>query len=324
MEARPELARGVREAGASARRAGDPHWMAPDDLGPLLPEWQAGWAAEDRVMSFSDRYREAERLRCFNLWQAAEALAGSPGAAYFAARGLIVPARARLRYHANLSYERGWIEDGAGRRVRKVLHQGPAWLAAIVDAGRLFSGIYCRWIDAAGEPVQLADAETGEVAELTQARGPRRGGVIELLPMAEPARIVLGASIDSVLALHAAMSREGKTLEATALWAALDMDALGGPAEGSMRHPDLKHRNGHRLLMRGPEPATGEKDADAIRLPGSAREVVLVGSGRAEPVAAATALGRAAIRYRRQGRKVAVVTPPAGQDFEDLVKGEAT
>ena len=63
----------------------------------------------------------------------------------------------------------------------------------------------------------------------------------------------------------------------------------------------------------------------AVRLPASVTSVTLCADADGKPEAAEqheALLQRAAVAHVAGGRKVSIARPPAGQDFNDLLKGE--
>ena len=118
-------------------------------------------------------HREAERQRLHSVWRSAQAAAGSPVQAYFERRGLDLPPGARLRYAPDYAYFHGEEEEG-GRRRPRIIHRGPAMLAAAIGNDGRFHGLHATWLDLARAPkykAEIADPETGEVLPAKKARG---------------------------------------------------------------------------------------------------------------------------------------------------------
>ena len=133
----------------------------------------------------------------------------------------------------------------------------------------------------------------------------------ELVACAEPSRLLLGVRLESCLALHASLLRAGRAVAGTAVWSSLTPQNLGGPAAFDLPHPV---KPGKRVPAEKPHAYL-----PAIAIPASVRELVLVGSGDADPVAMTLSLDRAASRYRAPGRRILIVNAPEGSDFGDLV-----
>ncbi len=90
------------------------------------------------------RFRERERVRCWQLWKAARPLPGTAAEAYLARRGLVAPPGAPLRCLP----DHPLYADG--RAGAAIVHRGPALVAPIVGPSGRFAGLHATWIDLAG------------------------------------------------------------------------------------------------------------------------------------------------------------------------------
>src|SRR5690606_36500822 len=90
----------------------------------------------------------------------------------------------------------------------RVIHRGPAMLAAIVGPDGAFSGLHITWIDLAqpkGKAL-IIDPDTGEELASKKVRGLKKGGRIELIRSASPHTLVLGEGIETVLSVWTALA----------------------------------------------------------------------------------------------------------------------
>jgi len=193
-----------------------------------------------------ERERAAEedkrRLRAISegasIWNRAAAPApiGGRGVAdYLALRGL--PATIKfdkvgLREIASLDYVVEAMEGD--RKVWKVIHSGPAMIAAVVLPNNSFGAVHQTWLDvdqAKGKAVlrhpSRIDPKTGELELLAskKVRGSKRGGAIRLYTPKTVHRIVMGEGIETTLTAMAHNFEPG-----TAYWAGVDLGNMAGKA----------------------------------------------------------------------------------------------
>jgi DNA primase len=129
-------------------------------------------------------FREQERRAAFEIWHNGKEIAGSPAAAYLAARGIVeLPDRVPLRYAPEIAYFHGEEDNEAGRKSPRVVYRGPAMLAAIVDTAGTFRAVHITWIDGdrPGNKALITDAE--EVLPSKKVRGSKAGNIIRLAHM---------------------------------------------------------------------------------------------------------------------------------------------
>lgn len=272
----------------------------------------------------AQRDREAERYRqraisaARGLWDRSQPARGTPAEAYLMARGVSLPATARLRYAPDLPY---FIEDGGERRT---LFRGPAMIAAIT-AGGVVTGAHRTWIDLDqpnGKRV-IVDPATGEILPAKKVVGSKRRGLIVLDAACgrAPERLIVGEGIETVLSVREALIDAAcPKLGATLFVSSVDLGNLAGRARGSERHPTLrkidKAGRSRAVMVPGPEPDMGEA---GLAIPESAVEMILLQDGDSEPVATRNAMLRAAARYARPGLTIRCAAAPEGMDFNDLI-----
>lgn len=278
-------------------------------------------------------FREAERRRLFGFWTRAQHVAGTLGEAYLAARGIpLPPARAlakALRFAPDMPYFEGEEVDARGKKRPRMIHRGPAQLAAITDAAGTFRGLHITWIDLDNPKNQfkaeLFHPETGEALPAKKVRGSKQGNRIALLPAAAPdaPALIVGEGIETVLSVWAALARLGRDLSATAFWSSVDLGNLSGKAERHVPHPTQKvmSKNGFPLrarLVPGPVP---DFASPALVIPDTCTRLVLLGDGDSDPFTTQMAMARAAARHAAPGREVRIAPAPEGLDFNTLLRG---
>lgn len=279
----------------------------------------------------AQRFRERERAAAWKLWTEAAPIADTAGEAYLRLRGVEAPPGARLRFHANAPlWDRPKDQGG------KIIHSGPALIAAIEGASARFSGAQRTWIDLAqpkGKAL-IAHPETGEILPAKKARGSIKGGTILLVKGRDTSdfprnrkpvrRLFLGEGIETVLSVYCAMREANDPLlEGAEFRAAVDLGNLCGPAAGRIPHPTLKKadRNGveRRLFVPNNEP----KDDPAFPLIPIARSVDdlwLLGDGDSEPFFTRQAYERAGKRFSQAypWLVIRLFMATAGRDFNDM------
>lgn len=253
-------------------------------------------AREETAARAQAEYRAAEIERCRAIWRTAAVGDLSEVAAYLAGRGIDMPQPFFGRSAAVMPYFHGETIDEAGRRSPRVVHRGPAMLAALVSPAGAFCGLHITWIDPArpGKKAAIFDPETGDPLPAKKMRGSALGSHIRLSKCERPVRVFLGEGIETVLSARMFLRRAGRLRETDAFWAAGSLGNLGGPHAGTIAHPSLTTATGRP--QRAPS-ATPAFDKPSIPLPDSVEEVVLLGDGDSDPFTTRLALERAVARY---------------------------
>lgn len=274
-------------------------------------------------LALQAHFRARERAWCWRRWRAALPLPGTAADAYLARRGLVTPADAALRFlpdHPLYAH---------GGSKAEIVHRGPVLAAAIVGPDGRFAGLHATWIDLAAPDgkVRVADPATGAPVPARKVRGSARGGRIPLGGVKEPADLVIGEGIETVLSVWRAHAARGWAHRATAAyWAAYSLDNIGGPAAGTVPHPTERLRDTAGRVrprrVKGPVPDLARP---GLVLPESVRRVWLLGDGDSDRFTTEAALLRAAARFHaaRPDLEVYVTWAPNGQDFNDLLRRAA-
>lgn len=273
----------------------------------------------------SDLYREAERRRLYALWMASVPIAGTPAEAYLARRGLADPQSRALRYKADLPYYHGETLDERGKAVRRLIHRGPALLAAVTSASGHFVGLHQTWLDLSTTKgkAEIADPDTGELLPAKKMRGSKQGGAIVLLPAwgGQAVTVYAAEGIETLLSVWMALVAAGADLRATAFVCAADLGNLAGGATETVAHPTLKVADKRGAMRRvhvpGPVPDVSSR---AMPIPPDCTDLVLLGDGDSERFLTEMAMARACARHAAPGRSVRVAWAPDGMDFNDLLR----
>lgn len=285
----------------------------------------AAAAAKERQERAAQREREAaafrekERRRLWQLWQAGIDWHDTPVDSYLALRlGDRLPravALPRLRYLADAPL----FADGSTHA--KLVHRGPAMLAAITGLTGKFAGLHFTYIDLAspnsGKLFLAHPDKPEELLPSKKVRGSKAGGRIELIRKPDPHRLIVGEGIEKVLAVWMALGRAGRDLSTTAFWSSIDLGNLGGRAHKTVAHPTLKTSRGQAQRVPGPKP---DLIAPAMPLPDSVRELVLLGDSTSDRFLTECAIARARTRYALPDRAVRAAWAPDGKDFDDVLR----
>jgi len=273
----------------------------------------------------SEKYREKERKRLYETWKAALPISCSHAERYLVGRGLQLPQSCiGLRYLPSAPYFNGQEIDERGYKRPKVVHSGPAMVAAFIRSDGHFGGLHFTWLEAdmASPPrkAEIIDPDSGEILPAKKMRGSKSGAHIAIAMVDHPKRLVIGEGIETVLSVWTAMNQAGRNLDGMAFWAAGDLGNMAGRAIAAVTHPTAKRPNGRPLSVPGPDP---DPDDPGLAIPDSVCELVLLGDGDSDAVLTRFAMTRAARRYARPGRTIRIAFAPEGQDFNDVLQGEA-
>ncbi|WP_316214318.1 MULTISPECIES: CHC2 zinc finger domain-containing protein [unclassified Bradyrhizobium] len=268
------------------------------------------------------RYREAERTRLFEQWSAARPIHGTIAARYLEGRGLILPPTCPgLRFAPEAAYFHGDEFDEFGRKNARVIHRGPAMLAAFIRPDGHFGGLHQTWLVDGAPPLklQLEDPdEPGVMLPAKKMRGSKTGAFILVAPAEGAARcLVVGEGIETVLSAYTAHVDGGRNISDVAWWAAGDLGNMAGPADRTLEHPHEHQPNGRPKRIPGPMPDLAKP---GLSIPDEVAELILLGDGDSERVLTGHAMVRAARRYARAGRIIRIAFAPAGRDFNDLLQ----
>lgn len=280
-------------------------------------------AEEKRRAADQHKYRERERAAAFAIWAGHRTpmVETDIGRAYLARRNIdLTLPLAGLRFAPALPYFHGRLESDDGRAAPRVIHRGPAMVAAAQGPDGHFTAVHMTWIDLADPKgkARLVDPDTGEALASKKSRGSTRRGVIKLTGAREPTRLFVGEGNETTLVVASCLKREGRLRAGDAFWSTIDLGNLGGPATETIRDTTRTLPNGRHPAAPGPEP-TG----DSWLCPDSVRELVTLGDSDSDPFLTRLTHERAARRYARPGRIVRAAWAEPGKDFDDMLRGAA-
>ncbi|MBP0438440.1 DUF7146 domain-containing protein [Tianweitania sediminis] len=278
-------------------------------------------AAED------NKYREKARQRAWKIWRDGRSIDHRQGgylvAAYLALRSIpfpqwTVPA---LREIDQLAYWEWSKEDQAFR----IVHTGPAMMAAIVGPDGHFIGVHRTWLDLQrpNGKALISDPETGEVLDVKKVMGSQRGGRIILRKGDRPCPRITGEGIETVLSFAAFHGDQRSTLQA-----GINLDNIAGKAASQIPHPSKQNvdRLGRkrRLMIGSSEPDA--QDTACLAFNGdlsSVTEELLLGDADSDRFTTQAAMLRAKARAERDGRPVSIRWAPDGLDWNDALRARA-
>ncbi|KQU77729.1 hypothetical protein ASD12_18185 [Mesorhizobium sp. Root102] len=272
-------------------------------------------------------WREKARRRAWRIWQNGAPIEPERGGHwvrdYFSLRAIPFPAWKikALREVSALPY---WHRAKGGDEF-KVIHTGPAMMAAITRPDGHFIGVHRTWLDfsRANGKAAIADPDSDDVLDAKKVEGSQKGGKIVLRfiePLTEPLGgvCVLGEGIETVLswaAINAGM-------DATLL-CGLNIGNIAGKAAEMIPHPSLTmtDRIGRKRRQKvgGHEPDLS--DTDCLQIPADDFErLILLGDSDSDRFTTQAAMLRARNRFELTGHDAVIDWAPDGQDFNDVLR----
>jgi hypothetical protein len=124
----------------------------------------------------------------------------------------------------------------------KVIHSGPAMLAAITGPDGHFIGVHRTWLDLTrpNGKAAIPDPAGDDTLDAKKVEGSQKGGKIVLRDGADALCLALGEGIETVLSwneMQASASREW--LVKPALWVGINIGNIAGKAAEMIPHPSL-------------------------------------------------------------------------------------
>lgn len=269
--------------------------------------------AEAEANARRDKARSVESARA--IWRETKPGSGSLVETYLRARGIDIDAihdvcgwyvPPTLRFHPRLPYR----VDGA------IVHVGPAMVGLLqpVPGERPTDvlAVHRTWLSADGS--MKADKAgllpEGSKAKLTLGTVWGCGGWLEW----RGGVVVAGEGYETTMSVQGVYARLGKRIGAVS-GASLGNLAGAGLGPGSP-HPE---REGVRVPSETPD-----GDRPGLTVPAFMRRVIVLGDNDGkDPLSTRALVARALEKFRRAGAEASAAWPPAGFDFNDLVKGKA-
>lgn len=322
-----------------ARETDEERAARQDRIARRQAENEAAAAERERA---NEAFRERERAKARGKWLNAGPARGTPVEVYLTRRSGHGPLPPFARFIDGETYFDG---EGVGGRPREI-GCGPAMVMPFVAPDGTIIGCHITWIDLANPPKWRPDFgldAKGKPRATKKMRGSKEGGLIPLhgfcavpdadapgglriLPDSARFRAVGGEGIETTRAV--AISPAERRAD-TLYFAAGDLGNLAGPADPDFAfdHPELTFTDaaGRARAVRvpGPSPRPDQMPGDALQLPETVSEAVLLADGDSERMWTASTMARARARLSQRAdgtrRLLAVAWPPAGMDFADML-----
>ncbi|ESY75542.1 hypothetical protein X740_31045 [Mesorhizobium sp. LNHC221B00] len=285
-------------------------------------------AARQPAPSDDDKniWREKARLRAWKIWRNGAPIEPERGGHwvrdYFSLRAIPFPAwRIKaLREVSSLAY---WHRAKAGDDFR-VIHSGPAMLAAITGPDGHFIGVHRTWLDFSrpNGKAAIADPAGDGILDAKKVEGSQKGGKIVLRDGADCHRLALGEGNETVLSWDSIRGAPDM-----ALWVGVNIGNIAGKAAEQIPHPSLMltDRIGRqrRQKVGGHEPDL--TDTDCLQIPADDFEkLILLGDSDSDRFTTQAAMLRARNRFELTGHDAEIDWAPDGQDFNDVLKSLAS
>ena len=256
--------------------------------------------AEAEARAEQDRLRAQEKARA--TWARGKAAAGSLVETYLRqARGIANPAMGGLRF---LSGEPYWTEGADGKP--EALGRFPVQLAPFVRQDgerRLLTGLHFTYLRADG----LAKAV---VPSAKKMRGEAWGSAIRLADAAKSDVLAISEGIETGLSVMSVRPD-------LPVWAAGSLGNIAGAglAVADDRRRPHPNKPGRFLESEEPDPAR-----PGMRPPRGVRRLIILADADGDSAVTGVLIERAIRRFRAWGLEVRAVFPPAGRDFNDLLR----
>ena len=286
------------------------------------PQLMAAQAAQAEALRLRaeremNEFRSKEIRRAHEIWTAAGPVSGSVAESYLRYRGVTPAPGAKLRSLTKLPY---WhFVSGTW----KVIHEGPAMVAAIQGRDAAFIGCHCTWIDPGlatrKGKAEIVHPETGELLDAKKVRGSQKGGHIHLAGDAECRALIIGEGIETVYAVREALIAAG--VGPSLFWSSVNLGNLGGRARESVMHPTLStsDKAGRIRRQKVPGPVPDLEDFDSLMPPDHVTGITLLGDGDSDRFTTGNVLRRFAARWQRPGRVIKAAWADDGHDFSDMM-----
>jgi hypothetical protein len=241
------------------------------------------------------------------IWKNGSPAEGTAVRAYLSRRGIapaMLPVIPKcIRFAPQLPYtvkaEKGW----------KVIHRGPAMLAAVQGPDGLLSAVHRTWLDLNqpnGKAV-VTDPNTGEALPSKKVIGSKKGGAIRLSgPSHESPVMVMGEGIETTLSAMVSGVDAGAMF-----WAGVDLGNMAG--RRVIRGEGMKFAGVPDL-----------DDDEAFVPPACVQRLVYVMDGDSDPKLTRAKLeaGLRRAMVMRPGLQGQIASAPQGLDLNDVLMGK--
>jgi len=265
---------------------------------------EKAWRAAAETKRLDDKYRADAIRQARKLWDEGRAPAGTDVQAYLARRAIDIDAlggfRSCIRFHPDLPYAHHI--DGEWR----VVHRGPAMLAAIQGPDGRFSGLHRTWLDLSQPKgkARVVHPATGEVLDVKKGLGSKKGGAIRLTGGLQADTMVCAEGLETTWS-----AMMGGVYPGAAFWCLIDLGNMSGRRQSG---PGLKYAGLPDL-----------DDAEAFLPPAWVTRLIFVMDGDSAPrdTRAKLESGLRRAMARHPGLKGQIAVAPNGFDLNDVLMG---
>lgn len=261
-------------------------------------------AAEAKAAGEADRYRREVIAAARKIWEQGRDPAGTDVEAYLARRAIDIGALGgfpkAIRFHPDLPYAH---HIGGEWRV---VHRGPAMLAAIQGPDGRFSALHRTWLDLArpkGKALIL-HPETGAALDVKKGLGSKKGGAIRLTGGLQSEVMICAEGLETTWS-----AMMGGVYPGAAFWCLIDLGNMSGRRQSG---PGLKYAGLPDL-----------DDPEAFVPPSWVRRLIFVMDGDSEPrdTRAKLEAGLRRAMALRPGLRGQIAPAPGGKDLNDVLMG---
>lgn len=287
-------------------------WLCGEIDGVTVAERKA--RIEEARRREAEAKRDAERFRADairqarRIWEQGRNPAGTEVQAYLARRAINIEAlggfRSCIRFHPDLPYAH---HIGGEWRV---VHRGPAMLAAIQGPDGRFSGLHRTWLDLSQPKgkARVIHPETGEPLEVKKALGSKKGGAIRLTGGLHASTMICGEGLETTWSAMMGNAASGLYPDA-AFWCLVDLGNMSGRRQSG---PGLRHAGLPDL-----------DDDEAFVPPPWVERLIYVMDGDSDPrdTRAKLESGLRRAMFLRPGLRGQIAAAPNGFDVNDVLMG---
>lgn len=254
--------------------------------------------------------RQQAIIAARGIWSRSVPAEGTPVRDYLTLRAItpqLLPVMpGSLRYMADCPYT---VPDEDQRGKWRVIHRGPAMIAAVQAPDRRLTAVHRTWLDLdqpSGKAVLTDPLGRRNDLPAKKVLGSKKGGAIRLRSPSDAATMIMGEGIETTLSGLAGESVH----PGAAFWAGVD---LGNMAGRRKLGPGLKYAGLPDL-----------DDAEAFVPPPQIERLIFVQDGDSDPRLTRAMLesGLRRAMALRPGLQGSIVFPGEGRDLNDVLRGE--
>lgn len=287
------------------------HWLCGPTQGLSDAERETRRAKSAAIRQKQERYatvaREGSIRRARDLWFAALPAEGTAVRDYLARRGIhagllpVLPPT--LRFEPAAPY---MVPVSGSRREWRILHTGPAMVAAITDAAGRVTAVHRTWIDLEDPKGKLTLIDPDDPARQLPSKkvlGSKKGGAIRFVTPKHATTMVMAEGVETTLSALIAGSRD----DSKAYWCGVDLGNMSG-----------RRQHGRGLKYAG---LPDMSDSDAFVPPPWVERLIYVQDGDSEPrlTRAQLEAGLRRAMMKVPGLRGQIVHAGEGRDLNDIL-----